>query len=255
MPTRRTGKGTVAIIGDDGTRAGQTPQTTDRDLTAKEVAELKSLLARARTTTGVKIKPSDTDPSEFAIDHPDRVVGSALLMQAIGTRDSDFLHGLMSQLVAVNDECGQADIHRINFMLSVIKGLKPKNQLVAMLGAQMAAVHLVMMAYARRMLASENCIEQDTAEGAFNRLARTFSAQVECLQSCQASGPQIVQNVAIGEGGRAIVANVNQPPNESMPPGVVAPEPPTGETTVIPLALKRRAIERLSTIPPRRKAK
>jgi hypothetical protein len=126
MPTRRTGKGTVAIIGDDGTRAGQTPQTTDRDLTAKEVAELKSLLARARTATGVKIKHSDTDPSEVAIDHPDRVVGSALLMQAIGTRDSDFLHGLMSQLVAVNDDCGEADAHRINFMLSVIKGLKPR---------------------------------------------------------------------------------------------------------------------------------
>jgi hypothetical protein len=160
----------------------------------------------------------------------------------------------MSQLVAVNDDGGEADIHRINFMLSVIKGLKPKNQLVAMLGAQTAAVHLAMMASACRMLSSE-CIQQDTAEGAFNRLARTFCAQVECLQSCQASGPQIVQNVSIGEGGQAIVANVNQPTNEPMPPGVVAPEPPTGETTVIPLALKRRATERLSTIPPRRKAK
>jgi hypothetical protein len=233
----------------------RTQQTSDCEPTAKELADYREFVAQARAAAGLKLKTSDQDRLVITIDHTDPVVGTKLLMDVIGTNDPDFLCGLMSQLVAVNDDCGESNDRRLNFMLSVIKGLKPKNQLVAMLGAQMAAVHLAMMVYARRMLASENGIQQDKAEVAFNRLARTFSAQVECLQSCQAGGPQIVQNVSIGEGGQAIVANVNQPPNEPMPPGVVAPEPPTGETTVIPLALKRRATERLSTIPPRRKAK
>ena len=249
MPTRRTGKGTVAIIGDDGTRAGQTPQTTDRDLTAKEVAELKSLLARARTTTGVKIKPSDTDPSEVVIDHPDRVVGSALLMQAIGTRDSDFLHGLMSQLVAVNDDCGEADVHRINFMLSVIKGLKPRDQQEAMLAAQMAVVHVASMVYARRLIASDNMIHQESTEGALNRLTRTFANQIECLKRYRANGPQTVQNVAVGEGGQAIVANVGKLPTETLPSA-----PPTAETNVVPLPPRKESSEH-SALPQRRKPK
>jgi hypothetical protein len=124
------------------------------------------------------------------IDHADQDVGLALLMHAIGTTDLDFLHGLISQLVAVNDDHGEADYGRLNWMLSVIKGLKPRDQLEAMLGAQMAAVHVSAMVVARRLIASENIIHQDSMEGALNRLTRTFTTQMECLKRYRASGPR-----------------------------------------------------------------
>ena len=84
----------------------RTPQTTGPDLTTKELADLKNFVARARATRGPRVKPSDGDPLNVVIDHADQDVGLALLMHAIGTTDLDFLHGLMSQLVTVNDPGG-----------------------------------------------------------------------------------------------------------------------------------------------------
>ena len=189
------------------------------------------------------------------IDHADQDVGLALLMHAIGTTDLDFLHGLISQLVAVNDDHGEADYGRLNWMLSVIKGLKPRDQLEAMLGAQMAAVHVGAMVFARRLIASENIIHQDSMEGALNRLTRTFTTQMECLKRYRASGPQTVQNVSVGEGGQAIIANVGQPPTQTIPPKVVAPAPPTSETNVVPLPPQGADRERLAPRPYSRKQK
>jgi hypothetical protein len=155
----------------------------------------------------------------------------------------------MSQLVAVNDDCGEADVHRINFMLSVIKGLKPRDQQEAMLAAQMAVVHVASMVYARRLIASDNMIHQESTEGALNRLTRTFANQIECLKRYRANGPQTVQNVAVGEGGQAIVANVGKLPTETLPSA-----PPTAETNVVPLPPRKESSEH-SALPQRRKPK
>jgi hypothetical protein len=252
---RRMNKGIAATTMHEPTTVERTPQSTEREPMAKELADLKQFVARARATTGPRLKPSDEDRLDVVIDHADQDVGLALLMHAIGTTDLDFQHGLMSQLVALNDDHGEGDYHRANFMLSVIKGLKPRDQLEAMLGAQMAAVHVGAMVLARRLIASENIIHQDSTEGALNRLTRTFANQMECLKRYRASGPQTVQNVSVGEGGQAIIANVSQPPTDPMPPKDVAPAPPTGETNVVPLPAKRAARERLSVIPSRRKQK
>jgi hypothetical protein len=55
--------------------------------------------------------------------------------------------------------------------------------------------------------------QQDSAERAFNKLARTFAAQVEALKRYRTGGEQrvIVQHVNVNEGGQAIVGAVNHP--------------------------------------------
>jgi hypothetical protein len=80
----------------------------------------------------------------------------------------------------------------------------------AMLAAQMAAVHMATMALARRLANVENTAQQDSAERAFNKLARTFAAQVEALKRYRSRGDQTVrvEHVTVNEGGRAIVGNV-----------------------------------------------
>jgi hypothetical protein len=234
----------------------RTQQTSDCEPTAKELADYREFVAQARAAAGLKLKTSDQDRLVIAIDHTDPVVGTKLLMDAIGTNDPDFLRGLMSQLVAVNDDRGEPNDRRLNFMLSLIKGLEPRGQLGAMLAAHMAVVHLAIMQFAGRTIASDNIVHQEKAEGALNRLARTFTTQMECLNRYRASGPQTVQNVLVGEGGRAIVANMSQPPSETMPPKVVAPAPPTADTNVVPLRSKREeTAERIPTPPQRRKRK
>ena len=51
-----------------------------------------------------------------------------------------------------------------------------RDQVEAMLAAQMAVVHMASMTFARRR-ANVNIPQQDSAQNAFNKLARTFAAQ------------------------------------------------------------------------------
>jgi hypothetical protein len=96
-------------------------------------------------------------------------------------------------------------------MLSVIKGIEPRDQVEAMLASQMAAVQMALMTFARRMAHVETIPQQDSASNAFNKLARTFAAQVEALKRYRSGGEQkmTVQHVHGGEGGQAIVGNVS----------------------------------------------
>jgi hypothetical protein len=46
----------------------------------------------------------------------------------------------------------------------------------------MAAIHMATMAFARRLGNVETLAQQDSAERALNKLARTFTAQVEAVK-------------------------------------------------------------------------
>ena len=56
-------------------------------------------------------------------------------------------------------------------------------------------------------------MRKDSIQNAFNKLARTFAAQVEALKRCRSGCEQkmTVQHVRVGEGGQAIVGNVSAP--------------------------------------------
>jgi hypothetical protein len=96
-------------------------------------------------------------------------------------------------------------------MLAVVKGIDPKDQVEAMLGAQMAAVHMATMTFARRLAHSETIQHQDSAERTFNKLTRTFASQLEALKRYRTGGEQkvTVKHVTVQEGGQAIVGNVS----------------------------------------------
>jgi hypothetical protein len=60
-------------------------------------------------------------------------------------------------------------------------------------------------------LANANTIQQrDSAERAFNKLARTFTTQVEALKRHRTGGQQkmTVEHVHVHQGGQAIVGHV-----------------------------------------------
>ena len=62
-------------------------------------------------------------------------------MKTLATTDVDFYSGLISQLLNAGTQGKVADGRGLNFMLSVIKGVEPTDQLETMLAAQMAAIH------------------------------------------------------------------------------------------------------------------
>ena len=79
-----------------------------------------------------------------------------------------------------------------------------------MLAVQMAATHGAMMAAANTLNHVKLIQQIDSAERRFNKLARTFTAQVEALKRYRSKGEQkvTVEHVHVHDGGQAIVGNV-----------------------------------------------
>ena len=127
------------------------PKGSERkhELTPQEQAAIENYRARQAA-----IAPSlkfDKERARFSPDHPQEAVGFVLLMEALGTADLDFLNGLLRQLTNVSSPGEQIDEGGLNFMVSVVKGIQPRDQVEAMLAAQMAAVHRATMAFAQRL--------------------------------------------------------------------------------------------------------
>ena len=160
-----------------------------------------------------RIKASERDGTNIVSnDHSDEGMGYLLLMEVFGTANIDFGKGLISNLVNIGSPGRDVDLTGTNFALSIIKGIQPNDEVEAMLATQMAAVHLATITFARRLAHVENIPQQDSAERAFNKLARTFAAQVEALKRYRTGGQQsvTVRHVTVAEGGQAIVGNVQQ---------------------------------------------
>jgi hypothetical protein len=210
-------------------------------VTEQEKGVLTEYVARLSTEIAPRIKVLKTDKgATISPDHPDELVGELLLNQALGTTNSYFSHGLVKQLAGVGSHGNEIDETGTNFLLSIVEGIKPNDQLEAMLAAQMAAVHNLAMTLARRLSLAETLPEQDSAERALNKLARTFATQMETLKRYRAGSEQTVnvQHVSVSEGGQAIVGNVTQTPRENAPDKPVAASPralPDARATPMPI--------------------
>ncbi|HMJ44651.1 MAG TPA: hypothetical protein VK522_20505 [Pseudolabrys sp.] len=148
----------------------------------------------------------------FAIDHPDSELGEQLMADALGVADRDAMHGILRQLVRASVNGQKPDAVNLSFMISMVKSIKPRDSVEAMLVAQMVSVHVMAMRCAYRLANADDIARQDSAGRALGRLARTFPAQIEALNRYRNNGePAItVQNLSVGDGGKAIVGNVTQ---------------------------------------------
>jgi hypothetical protein len=148
----------------------------------------------------------------FSIDHPDPELGEQLMANALGVADREAMDGILRQLVRASVSGGSADEVNLSFMISVVKSIKPRDSVEAMLVAQMVSVHVMAMRCAHHLANADDLAQHDSAARALGRLARTFPAQIEALNRYRSHGePAItVQNVSVGDGGNAIVGNVTQ---------------------------------------------
>jgi hypothetical protein len=188
---------------------------------------------------GPRIKVAKSgDRSVITPDHADEVTGHFLL-EALGTTDPDFLIGLLGQLSNAGSQGRELDPMGINFMLSVIKGIQPRDQVEAMLASQMAAVHMAAMTLARRLEHVEDIRQQDSAERAFTKLTRTFAAQMVALKRYRTGGEQkiTVQHVTVSDGGQAIVGNVTHSSREGAANGSAASWPLLADAKTAPMRI------------------
>jgi hypothetical protein len=143
-------------------------------------------------------------------EHPDPTTFHALLANALGTTDADFINAILLQLANATGKGSDASEENMNFVLSVLAGIAPRDRVEAMLGAQMALVHLTAMTFTRRLAHVEMIPQQDSCQNALNKLMRTFTSQMETLKRYRGGTQQTVKvkHVHVHEGGQAIVGNV-----------------------------------------------
>lgn len=148
----------------------------------------------------------------FAIDHPDRKLGEALMANALGAADREAMDGILRQLVKASVSGGKACEVNLAFMISMVKSIGPRDSVEAMLVAQMVSVHVMAMRCAHHLAHANDLAQHDSAARALGRLTRTFPAQIDALNRYRSQRePAItVQNVKVEDGGNAIVGTVTQ---------------------------------------------
>lgn len=194
-------------------------QTTDDEiaamlatLTEPQRAKVEVLLAQTR---GRAFGPPMTlsfkgEVLEVGYDHKSAIAATALTMADLGTIDPAFSSGIIKQVAAIGSHKQRADEGNSNFLLSVVRAVQPRDGLETMLAVQMGAIHAATMMMARRLNLVENIPQQDAAERALNKLARTYAVQMDALRTYRTGGKQsmIIKHVNVSHGGKAIVGNL-----------------------------------------------
>ena len=182
--------------------------------TVREKAVIEAVGKKARARLSAPLLKMEFDEKARAnvvsFHHEDQTTAQVLAMSELGTDDVRFYLGLVRQISGLGEPGQPVSENASNFALSVIRGVNPTDEVEAMLAAQMAAVHMATLALARRLNHVETIPQQDAAERAVNKLARTFATQVQSLKKYRSKGEQVVriERVTVEDGGQAIVGTV-----------------------------------------------
>lgn len=167
------------------------------------------LAAGSRKEVMPKI-PESTD-GILKLDKGTVAVSRDSLGKAFGSKSPAFIDGLVTQIVNIGSQGQKPDEKGMAYIASIIASIEPRDEMEAMLAAQMAAVHNASMTFARRLAHVDTIQKQDSAERAFNKLCRTFAAQLEALKRYRTGGTQkmTVEHVHVHPGAQAIVGDVH----------------------------------------------
>jgi hypothetical protein len=184
-----------------------------------ECAALSSYMARRDTKAPMartKVE-SRSGGLHLSFDHGSQLVGLAMVANVFGTGSSQFVTGLLGQLANAAKTGPEIKATELDFMLTVVRAIAPRDEIEALPATQMAAVHNAAMIAAGRLNQSKSAnladliAQQDSASNTFNKLTRTFAAQLEALKRYRSGteAPVKTQNVTVNDGGQAVVGNVN----------------------------------------------
>lgn len=175
----------------------------------KRVARIANAMLDREAAPPMDLKLKD-GVLRIGFDCEDVQVATLLQMADMGTIEADFHNGLVGQIASLGAHKRTVDSANSNFVMAVVRSVKPRDELEAMLAVQMGAVHAATMTMARRLNHVETLPQQDSAERALNKLARTFATQMEALKRYRTGGQQrvTVEHVTVNSGGQAIVGAV-----------------------------------------------
>ncbi|MCF3973930.1 hypothetical protein [Paracoccus salsus] len=127
-----------------------------------------------------------------------------------GAGNAQVADGLLKQIAVLGSQGQRIDPVASSFALGFVDSMAPRDAAETLLLAQMAAIHQATMMLVRRLNHARSLPQQDAAERALNKLARTYAAQMDTLKRYRSKGQQVVrvERVNIESGGQAVVGNV-----------------------------------------------
>jgi hypothetical protein len=189
-----------------------TPEKKNSEPAAKNGEEMESLEA------GVKVWPLHAlkqDLPRAAMDWTDEGV---LNIKAEGhwfriykgAGNLTVANGLLAQVARLGSQGKRIDEETTNFAPAFVDSMQPRDAAEALLMTQMAATHMATMLLARRLNHVETIPQQDAAERALNKLARSYAVQMDTLKRYRSKGQQVVrvECVTVENGAQAVVGNV-----------------------------------------------
>jgi hypothetical protein len=186
------------------------PQPTPRQQAA--IARAAGRFAARRSPVAVAVI-QDGNTAKVAARHADADGHIKHLLDSCGTASFDFAETILSQLTdaARRTSADKPNEARLNAMLAVLDGIAPRDELEAMLAAQMAITHDLAMDMAGRAKRSEYVQTLQDCGNLSVKLLRTFTLQVEALAKLRRGGVQkvTVEHVHVHAGGQAIVGAVS----------------------------------------------
>lgn len=96
------------------------------------------------------------------------------------------------------------------FMPAMVADIRPRDAVERMLAVQMAATHVALIRSSRWLAGAETIPQVQAHYSGYNKLARTYAAQVEALRKHRNGGSQTVrvEHVTVEAGAQAVVGNV-----------------------------------------------
>jgi hypothetical protein len=181
---------------------------------AKAIADAQERMAARRARIAV-LAEGDNGALRIRPPHSDDAGFAARLLDAFGTESPDFANRAMGRLGAIMRPKGSALPNQTEFnaALAAIDGIRPGDEIEAMLAVQMVATHETAMDMLMRAKQADLTPTLQECGSLAVKLLRTYTAQMEALVRLRRGGEQrvIVQHVNVNDGGQAIVGPVNHP--------------------------------------------
>jgi hypothetical protein len=182
-------------------------------------------IAQARKRVTARTKPPEASLTAERVNgdtkvmlgcpHSDENGWGARIMDALGTCSPDFANAEMQRILGVvqPQDRTQSAVH-LNAALAVVNGVRPRDELEAMLASQMAVTHALALDLLGRAKQSSTVPYMETCANLATKLQRAFVAQVEALGKLRRGGEQkvTVEHVHVHAGGQAIVGAVTTAP-------------------------------------------
>lgn len=194
-------------------------EPTEKELVA--AARYKDRTDAAPPRPKLKITTTEAEGARnvrIEINHPDEGLGWALLIDSLGAGSALVTEVIIDQVAALVQTKAGVKQEDANRMLALIQGIGPRDPIETMLSVQMAAIHMATIKQAQVLAGSlEKTSTYHLSEGAstaLNKLARTFTTQMEALKRHRSKAEQRVivehQHVHVYPGGQAVVGHVTQ---------------------------------------------